>query len=446
MEKLIVVSGDSHATPPVEIWPEYVEAKYHDLLPGIYEDNERYILLFGLFADFPREVLEVIDAEGAWSSGGYLGAWDANRRLAEMDREGIAAELVYSGDQRAMRPLNPMYRHYPQEVVAAGVQAYHRWAAETFGEAKDRILLVGDAAACPDMDSMLRELKWIADHGFVGTYLPGYVARPDLPPLPDPFFDPFWSGVEQLGLTLVVHSGYGTEQGEFLNKIEALKRNMEAHGRNDLLAEIINNSEGFFSKDYRPRRAMWQVMLGGVFDRHPALRLVMTEVRGDWLPATLAHLDGVYERAPTHLPAKRKPSEYWHDNCLMSLSSVHKSEVAMRHEIGIDNIFFGRDYAHAEGTWPNTRDWLSHAFAGVPDAELRLVLGENAVRFLGLDRAKLAKVAQRIGPTAEDVTGRTPKLDARMLANWDARGGYLKPPEQVDPEEIDNLLREDFLP
>jgi hypothetical protein len=170
----------------------------------------------------------------------------------------------------------------------------------------------------------------------------------------------------------------------------------------------------------------------------------MTEVRADWLPGTVRHLDAAYELARADLPAKQKPSEYWQERCLVSVSFVHKSEVAMRHEIGIETIFFGRDYAHAEGTWPNTRDWLSDAFAGVPDDELRLVLGENAIRVMGLDRAKLAAVAERIGPTIEDITGRVPQLDERLLANWDARGGYLKPPEEVDPDEIDTLLRQDI--
>jgi predicted TIM-barrel fold metal-dependent hydrolase len=327
--------------------------------------------------------------------------------------------------------------------VAGGVRAYHRWAADTFGQASDRILLVGDPATGTDMDAMLAELQWIADHGFVGAYPPGYVARPELPALYDEYFEPFWSRIEELGLTLVIHAGYGTEQCEFLSKIEGLKRNMEAEGRDDLLSEIINNAEGFFSLDLRPRRAMWQMMLGGVFDRHPKLRLVMTEVRGDWLPATLAQLDAAYERARADLPAKQKPSEYWQERCLVSLSFVHKSEVAMRHQIGVDTVFFGRDYPHAEGTWPNTADWLSDAFAGVPDDELRLMLGENAVRVMGLDRVNLAAVAARIGPTVDDITGRTPELDARLLANWDARGGYLKPPEQVDPDAVDALLGQD---
>lgn len=444
MEKLIVVSGDSHAVPPPEAWPEYLEPAYRHHLPEMHEDNERYCQLLGLFANFPPPLLEVIDTDGRWASGGYLGAWDRERRLAEMDREGVAAELVYPGDPRVLMPLSPQFRRYPQDVVAAGVRAYNRWAADTFGPALDRVLVVSDPASGVDLDAMLAELRWIADHGFAGTYAPGVFARPDLPALHDRCFDPFWSACEDLGMPVVIHAGYGSEQCEFLGKIEELRRDMEAAGRSDLLSEIINNAGRFFSKDLRPRRAMWQLMLGGVFDRHPKLRLVMSEVRGDWLPATLRHLDGVFEQARPDIPAKRKPSEYWHEHCLMSLSFVKRSEVAMRHEIGIDTVVFGRDYPHAEGTWPNTADWLSDAFAGVPDDELRLMLGENAIRTLGLDRAKLAAVAERIGPTVTDITGRTPELDPRLVANWDARAGYLKAPERFDADEVDVLLREDI--
>jgi hypothetical protein len=93
----------------------------------------------------------------------------------------------------------------------------------------------------------------------------------------------------------------------------------------------------------------------------------MTEVRADWLPDTLRHLDTFFEQHRADVPATRRPSEIWQEQCLMSLSFVHKAEVAMRHDMGIETIFFGRDYPHAEGTWPNTADWLRDAFAGVPE-------------------------------------------------------------------------------
>jgi predicted TIM-barrel fold metal-dependent hydrolase len=442
MEPLIVVSGDSHASAPPHLWPQYVEAKYHDLLPALYEDNERFKTLFGLFAQFSPEVLEVMDTEGVWASGGYEGAWDLGRRLTEMDREGVAAELVYPGDQRGLNPLSPHFRELPQDAVAAGARAYNRWAADTFGPAKDRILLVGDPATGTDMNAMLAELDWMATHGFVGAY-PGFWNRPELPDLYDPYFDPYWSRCVDHGLAIVIHAGQGSKQRELAATLDAMRLQMEAAGRNDLLAEIVNNSSRFF-RDLRPRQAMWRMMLGGVFDRHPNLKLMLTEVRGDWLPEALQHLDAAFEAERGDVPARRKPTEYWNENCVVVLSFVHKVEVAMRHEIGVATVCFGRDYPHAEGTWPNTADWLVDAFGDVPEDELRMILGENLVRVLGLERAHLAAVAKRIGPTVAEITGSRPQLDPQLIANWDVRSGYLKPREQFSAEDIDEALHVDI--
>lgn len=443
-DPVIVVSGDSHAVPPPELWPTYVEPQYQHLLPAMHEDNARYRQLLGLFADFSPEVLAVIDTDGAWTAGGYLGCWDRDIRLAEMDREGVAAEFVYPGDPRALSPLSPQFRPLSQEVVAAGVRAYNRWAADAFGQAADRLLCVGDPASQPTMDDILAELNWLAEHGFAGAYVPGYFHRADLPPPHHAFWDPYWARLAELGLPAVIHAGYGQKQCEFFLGIEALRKNMESEGRNDLLAEIINNAEKFFSKDMRPRRALWNLMLGGVFDRHPNLRLLMTEVRGDWLPETMAHLDHAFERCRNTVPSRRTPSETWREHCVMSLSFVHKAEVEMRHELGIETMFFGRDYPHAEGTWPNTTDWIRDSFSLVPESEVRLMLGENAIRILGLDRARLSAIAERIGPDPGDIVGCSPRLDPALLANWDARSGYLKPAEVVDHHELDELLDEDL--
>jgi hypothetical protein len=190
---------------------------------------------------------------------------------------------------------------------------------------------------------------------------------------------------------------------------------------------------------------MWHLMFGGVFDRHPDLQLVMTEVRADWLPATLQYLDEVYEQHRADLPAKRSPTEYWHSNCLTTLSFVHRAEVEMRYELGIETISFGRDYPHTESTWPNTKRWLSAAFDGVPDIELRLILAGNAIRFFGLDRARLSAIARQIGPPIEEISGGGGDVAPALIAHFDLRGGYLKPAEgDAKLPQIREMVREDL--
>jgi hypothetical protein len=104
---------------------------------------------------------------------------------------------------------------------------------------------------------------------------------------------------------------------------------------------------------------------------------------------------------------------------------------------------FGRDYPHAEGTWPNTLDWVRDAFAEVPESEARLILGENARRCYGLDSTLLHDLSERIGPRPEDVLGGSHHVDERLVAHFEKRAGYGKSMEHVD---IDALNRKCAVP
>jgi predicted TIM-barrel fold metal-dependent hydrolase len=387
-----------------------------------------------LVIDRTHTQVEVFDRAGAYRGGGVRGLHDLDVRLAEMDREGIAGEYVLHGDGRIVGLFfESGSQAYPEDVCAAGVRAYHRWLHDTFGSRQDRLFLLGAVGTgpCREIDDVLDETAWIADHGFRGVTLPGFTVYPDQRPLSDPAWEPFWSLCEARGLPLWVHGGYGEQQGALAREYaNAYAAHQQWTGTTDefwmhLATELFN---GELLDSAKPRRGMWQLMFSGVFDRHPDLKLVMNEVRADWLPATLRHLDEVFEANRADLPAERRPSEYWEANCLACLSFLHRSEVELRHEIGMSTISFGRDYPHSEGTWPNTADWLRDALHGVPEDEVRLLLGENVIRILGLDCAALARIARDIGPTIEDLTT-GPPVDPELLAHFDARGGYLRPAE-----------------
>jgi hypothetical protein len=74
-----------------------------------------------------------------------------------------------------------------------------------------------------------------------------------------------------------------------------------------------------------------------------------------------------------------------------------------RYEIGVDNILWGSDFPHPEGTWPDTRAWLSRTFHDIPVAETRRMLGLAAAEVFGFDTQELAPLARRIGPTPADL-------------------------------------------
>jgi predicted TIM-barrel fold metal-dependent hydrolase len=454
-DKVIIVSSDSHAGVPKELWSEYLDARYHELIPLLRADNEIYPTAIYVLSS-RRSTATLPELQEAHRSD-YHGLHDAVLRLADMDREGIAAELVYHGDFRLGDMFhNATNRTYATDAWDAGARGWNRWAADNFGFAMDRFLVVGAIGSCADIDATIRELEWLSDHRFAGTYGPGYMRRPDTPPLFDAFWEPFWSVCEERDLAVVVHAGFGTEQGVVFPQLERIYNDVtRAAGTTDLdvlvqhadavSQESVRFFHEFLSHGIPARRPMWQMMLGGVFDRHPRLKLVLTEIRLDWIPATLRHLDAVYEEHREALPARRRPSDYWATNCLAGASFIHQAEVAMRDEIGVETILFGRDFPHPEGTWPHTKEWLRLAFADVSDDETRLMLGENGIRFLGLDRARLGSIAKRIGPTLAELRGTGPDVRAELVESFDARGGFLREAEGDSRiAMVDELLREDL--
>ena len=452
MDRLIMVSGDSHAQPPPEVWDTYVEPRYRDLLPRLRGENVQFTEVMGrLFVDRTHADAEVFDLDGTYRSAGIAGLWDLDARLAQMDREGVAAELVYNGDSRVTGLFfQPSNSRYPDDVCEAGVRAHHRWVHDTFSAAPDRVLLVGVTghAPCRDMDATLAETRWLADHGFVGIVAPGMTGYADQPPLHDPHYDPLWSLCEEIGFPVIVHAGWGPQAGLFFDEIARVHTGMvEAGGPTPELLDGFTNAvmaTKFFSS-VGTRRPLWQMTMGGVFDRHPNLRVLLTEIRADWLPATLGHLDAIYDEHRGDMPARRRPSEYWATNCMTCLSFAHRAEIEMRDEIGVDTLAFGRDYPHPEGTWPNTLDWLRAALAGVGETDVRKVLGENLLQFLRLDRDRLAVIAERIGPSIDDLVGDVPLPSAGLVGHFDQRGGYLKAAEGATRlGELDEMLDADL--
>jgi predicted TIM-barrel fold metal-dependent hydrolase len=452
MAPITVVSIDGHASVPEELWSEYLDRSFHDWLPALSEENRLYQTAMEVLRGLTlgADAQEVFDTAGVYAAGQWTGLWDRDVRLAEMDREGIASEVVYYGDPHQSDLFhNVMNGTYPHDVVDAGARAYNRWAHDTFGPAGERLLLSGALGSCTDVETVVAELVWLADHGFVASYAPGFCGVPGLPPLHAEVWDPVWATYADRGLVPVIHGGYGLDQGLAFQSIDESFRRVDAIGgsEHDLVRELTSGlfNEGFFN-DLRCRQAMWHLMLGGVFDRHPDLKLMLTEVRADWIPATLSHLDDVFEANRRDLPALRRPSEYWQERCLAGVSFMHEAEVEIRHDIGLDQLAFGRDYPHIEGTWPNTGDFWKLIFEDVPEADLRKVLGENAVRFFGLDPEPLDRIAARIGPSYDDIAHPDLHVAPALVEHLAGRCGVLKPAEGASRlAEVDAVLRGDPL-
>jgi len=170
---------------------------------------------------------------------------------------------------------------------------------------------------------------------------------------------------------------------------------------------------------------MWNVrpltflIWGGVFERFPKLKVAITEGTAVWVPEYLTLLD--FRFAESHYAQKlgdyrshlsMKPSEYFARNVRLGASCMPRREALLRHEIGLEQIMWGTDFPHPEGSWPVTREQMLETFHGLPDVEIAAMLGGNAVEFYGFDAEKLAPIAARIGPRKSDFQPTTEETSA----------------------------------
>lgn len=405
-----VVSCDSHVGP-------LLEEQLRPYCPSALLDR------FDEFAAAQRAV-KADDPPPPFPEMELAGHHDPHARLADMDREGVAAEVIYHFSMNG-EPLpfvgdraGGLAQVAPDELElgGAGYQIYNRWLADFVATDRDRLLGLAYVPGW-DIPASVAEVEWAAEAGLTGINFPP-PGRPGHLPYNHPDWEPFWAAVADTGLSLHTHSGNAGAMNYF-----------DGPGARDLL---VYECGGWLA-----RRAVWWLLYGRVFERHPGLRLVITEQYEGWWVNTLAELDAVHHRfgegsdgGEEVLP--RPPSEYLTEHVFLGSSFLSKHMANEAWHAGYaGNVLWGRDYPHTEGTFHVVADGeeaisrlsLRHALAGLPHREARMIAGDNAIDLLHLDRARLTQVAAEIGaPTIEELTTEPAVLPPVRLGSNAFRG------------------------
>lgn len=99
-------------------------------------------------------------------------------------------------------------------------------------------------------------------------------------------------------------------------------------------------------------------------------------------------------------------------------SLMRRFEAEMRDEIGVDRMMWGVDYPHLEGAAPVHREVMQHVLGGLPEDDIRRILGLNAVELWDFDLEQLQAVADRMGPTVADLATPLPLDDVPRTFSW----------------------------
>ena len=322
--------------------------------------------------------------------------WDDQMRWDEQETDGTAAEVIFPNTVPPFFPTGaviagpPSPEEFPRRL--AGIRAHNRWLADFVSQAPERRAGIAQIFL-NDVDEAVRDVQWAKEHGLRGgVLLPG---RPDdctwVAPLVDPVYDPLWAECQDLDVTITHHGGQGSPD----------------YGKYPGAPMLWVAETNWFS-----HRALTHLLVGGVFERFPGLRFVVTEQGCSWVPSTIAMLDGFWHQmragrvgelnaAPDLLP--HAPSEYFNRNCFVGVSFPSPGEARAMRKVGLERVMWGSDYPHHEGSPPYTREALRRAFSDWEPDELAPVLSENAAAVYGFDLEVLAPIAARVGPTVDEL-------------------------------------------
>jgi len=395
-DRYLVVSSDGHAGLPPEQYRDYVDPEFRDAfdaaLPIQIAATEAAAKMF-LVDDINKEWRKGRDAD-------LSGAWDSDARIRVIDADGIAAEVLFPDGVTEMNapPFGAGFSMQPEGVTAelqwAGARAHNRWMSEFVQMAPERRIGLACIPVLWDIDLAVSEIESAKRDGLRGIILPPMWGR--FPAYHHPRYDPVWAACQDTGMVVHFHSGPAPIHEYFGPMPPQPGQEPPPPGA---MGIYVTEVAGWLT------RPLTFMLWGGAFERYPKLKVAITEGTTVWVPEYLQLLEARYSE--THYAQKlgdyrshlsMSPAAYFRRNVRLGASCMPRREAEMRHDIGIDNIMWGSDYPHPEGSWPYTQKQQLETFSGLPEDEIAKMLGGNAADFYDLDPDKLAPIVARVGP------------------------------------------------
>ena len=386
----IIISADGHCGAHLRDYKNYLDPQYRGLFDD-WADNFHDAWNEGIDQDKPA------DRRAGVASAESTLNWDSDARIAHLDSQGIAAEVLFPNTAPPFYPSGVLTSPGPRnpeeyELRFAGLRAHNRWLAEFCQEAPER--RAGFAQVfLDDIDDAVAEVRWAKDNGLSGILVPGdHVLK--LASLYYPTLDPLWAVCEELDMPVHKHAAAPTEDVFQGGPASQLIHFMEIQ---------------FFTS-----RAIPHMILSGVFERFPALKFVTTEIpNGADVANVIARMDGIvmlrhlgsgtplYEHIKDGLAAlKREPSEYYATNCYIG-GPLDFREALLA---GVPNLMWGADSPHSEGTDPFTHEALRAVLWDATEEDRNVMVATRAAEVYGFDLDKLQVLADQICPTVDELS------------------------------------------
>jgi predicted TIM-barrel fold metal-dependent hydrolase len=381
-----VISADSHLEIGVDRWAHRVPKEHRDRAPRLVRlasGGDAWLIegqplkIVGLELCGGKS-FEEFEPTGV-SYDGCPGAGSPEQRLAEQDRDGVDAEVLFPGIGGAN-----FWRGIANDAsYLAVIRAYNEFLAQEYATVSPGRLVALGAIPETGIEDALAELRYCARAGLRGVCLNAWPAGRTYPAEED---DPFFREAIELGMALSVHVVLrhlgGAKRGQSLAYPKRPPPDMSIVGMDPLKRMTAWDQGGGLNAA--------QLLFAGTFDRISDLEIYFAENNLGWLPMFFEQLDMLYDRnigwASRNFGMRKvdgRPSDYIKNHIYWGFLN-NPFGVKVRHEIGVDRVMWASDFPHSESDWPHSRQVIDTIFAGVPAGEVRQMVCDNAARFFGL--------------------------------------------------------------
>jgi predicted TIM-barrel fold metal-dependent hydrolase len=354
--KLWANSGDSHSLGENSVWNEILPEELAARMPRS-EKFDGYEIVHVDGEQFRREMPKLESKKVGGKTIGELvserGANDIDARLRDLDAEGVWGEVVYD----SLGLWESMIKD--QSLLAAANRAENEWkASEIVSRSRNRLV---PTAGIPilDLDLAIAELQHAADLGLKLVSLPTGVPA-GVPDWNRDHWEPLWSAAEEAGMVLGFHIGSDNDGGG----------NTPFRGPGGAVLNYVQTT-------YGGQFVAMKLVTGGALDRHPTLKVLISEGGATWVPFIGDRMNEGYRQHHMFVRPvlSMLPKEILYRQVYTSFQHDESAPAALW-AMGYHNVMWGSDYPHLEGTFGHTQKTLHELFDGVdPEVSHRIRLG-----------------------------------------------------------------------
>jgi len=372
--RFFTFSCDSHFVEPNDLYTSNMPARLKDYALYVKVENGILISMMGDKVLYKFPIIGFDHKVGAGVSLGEgavmkpQGQRDLSKRLADMARDGVDAELVFPTIALTAALMDN------RDAAVATAHIYNDWIWDYVDGYRATFV---PAAFVPltGFDELLAEIARATAKGFKAIMLPP--CPPDsLPGYTDPAWDAVFAACAEADATIVSHTATGKVPMKALTGPGGAVFNYTRQ-----MTDAID--------------ATTRLVAGGVLDRNPKARIMFAECGAGWLLPLGERMDETYVgHAPMVKPKlSRLPSQIVKDQVYSAFQN-DTGCLLNRKVLGLKNMVFATDYPHSEGTFPTSQMVVQEMFAKVPDLtddEKAAVLGLNAAKLFHVSPEQVAR-------------------------------------------------------